>query len=61
VAPSASSTSGWGWRSRSSSYPLHAGKTGGAAYRLASFVGALALAILSVNGALSYLRKPAGR
>jgi len=38
-------------------YPLHAGKTPSALYRLATFLGGLALAGLSASGALAYIRK----
>jgi uncharacterized iron-regulated membrane protein len=38
-------------------YPLHAGKTGGAIYKLLVFCGALSLAILSISGLVSYSQK----
>ncbi len=38
-------------------YPLHSGKTPSALYKLATFLGGLALAGLSATGALAYLRK----
>jgi uncharacterized iron-regulated membrane protein len=38
-------------------YPLHAGKTSSALYKLAAFAGALVLALLSATGALSYLKR----
>lgn len=38
-------------------YPLHAGKTGGPVYKLAVFLGGLALALVSASGTLAYLRK----
>lgn len=38
-------------------YPLHAGKADSAVYKLAAFLGAAALALLSASGALAYLRR----
>ena len=38
-------------------YPLHAGKVDSDVYKLVTFLGAVALAILSASGALSYLKK----
>lgn len=38
-------------------YPLHAGKTGGAVYKLLTFLGGLALAALSASGLWAYARK----
>jgi uncharacterized iron-regulated membrane protein len=46
-----------GERAANALYPLHSGKTGGAAYRLLVLLGALALAALSAGGAASYLVK----
>ncbi|HET8655124.1 MAG TPA: PepSY-associated TM helix domain-containing protein [Longimicrobiaceae bacterium] len=46
-----------GERAAQAFYPLHAGKSGSAVYKLVVFLGALALAGLSLSGALSYLRK----
>ena len=42
-------------------YPLHAGKTESALYKLAAFLGALALAMLSFTGAASYVKRIVGR
>jgi uncharacterized iron-regulated membrane protein len=49
-----------GERAAHALYPLHSGKTGGGAYRLAVLLGALALAALSASGAVSYLKKLVG-
>ena len=38
-------------------YPLHAGKTESGLYKLAAFLGALALALLSFTGAMSYVKR----
>lgn len=38
-------------------YPLHSGKTPSDLYKLATFLGGLALAILSASGAVAYLKK----
>jgi uncharacterized iron-regulated membrane protein len=46
-----------GERAAHAMYPLHAGKTGGAAYKLTAFLSALALAAISASGALTYLGK----
>jgi uncharacterized iron-regulated membrane protein len=46
-----------GERSAHAIYPLHAGKADSDVYKLAVFLGAVALAILSVSGAVSYLKK----
>jgi len=42
-------------------YPLHAGKAGSDLYALGVFLSGLALAILSVTGALAWLRRTAKR
>lgn len=46
-----------GERAAHALYPLHAGKAGSAVYKLAVFLGALALAGLSLGGAVAYLHK----
>lgn len=38
-------------------YPLHAGKTDSGVYKFVAFLGALALAALSLSGSLAYTRK----
>jgi len=38
-------------------YPLHAGRAGSEVYRALTFLGGLALAALSLSGALAYLRR----
>lgn len=43
-----------GDRAVQSMYPLHAGKTGGPVYKFVSFLGALALGVLSVTGVMTY-------
>lgn len=46
-----------GERGRHAIYPLHAGKAGSRAHKLATFLGGIALAAISLSGALSYLKK----
>lgn len=42
-------------------YPLHAAKLGSAAYKVAALFGALALAILSLSGVVTYGQRALGR
>lgn len=46
-----------GQRAAYGMYPLHAGKTGSGVYKFATFLGALALAGLSLSGVVVYLKK----
>lgn len=46
-----------GDRAANAMYPLHAGKADSAAYKLAVFLGGLALAILSLTGVVTYLKR----
>jgi uncharacterized iron-regulated membrane protein len=46
-----------GERGAQALYPLHAGKGVGAVYKLVVFLGALALAGLSLSGAVAYLKR----
>lgn len=38
-------------------YPLHAGKAGSAIYKLATFLGGAVLALLSLSGVITYVKK----